>query len=68
MTVKKKKKKQRRGKTILVKRKPIFFDLDGNDVTERLKKFMPNNGEGSIFEIYEDEILEGDIIIHFKMS
>jgi len=27
---------------------------------------MPNNGEGSIIEIEEDEVLEGDEIITFQ--
>ena len=48
---------------VLIKRKPRFFDLDGNDVTEKMKKFMPNNGEGSIIEVEEDEMVEGDEVI-----
>lgn len=51
---------------VFVKRKPRFFDLDGNEVTEQLKKFRPNNGEGSIIEVEEDKMIEGDVVITSK--
>jgi hypothetical protein len=48
---------------VLVKRKPRLFDLDGNDVTEEYRDILPNNGEGSIIEVEEDEMVEGDEVI-----